>query len=169
MILPWDTMNFKKYFGKKIRFSDGVEGHISEMYYLSGGVVGVQIEEEQPPRTHETFLYENDFVDHLLEPVDPIMCENCGKRKATQIWVGEGGTLSFVHGGGQNWCERCCVETQLKHAEEVATRIPELKEKLKELRRQEIKNSILEAEKQGLYETSEHLTSQLELWENDED
>jgi hypothetical protein len=64
---------------------------------------------------------------------DPIMCQNCGKQEATITWIGEGGSLAYVHGMGQEWCELCCVKEQLTYAAEQAARIPELKRRLKEL------------------------------------
>jgi hypothetical protein len=106
-------------------------------------------------------VWQCERCEHNIE--EELVCENCGKRKATQTWVGEGGTLAWVHGGGSDWCEYCCIEAQLKYAEEAAAKIPELKEKLRELRRQEIEASIKEAEDQGLYEISEHLTSNIDL------
>lgn len=60
-------------------------------------------------------------------------CRNCQKRPATTFWVGEGGALAYVHGGGVPWCMRCTVEAQLKYAREQAARIPELEQQLKRL------------------------------------
>jgi hypothetical protein len=54
-------------------------------------------------------------------------CRNCGVREASTWWVGDSGTLGFVHGMGQPWCERCCVEKQIEHAEEVAKKLPKLR------------------------------------------
>lgn len=90
---------------------------------------------------------------------EPMICQNCGKREATITWVGEGGTLAWVHGMGQEWCKLCCVKEQLKYAKKQAERIPELKEELRQLIEQEIQ----EAEDEGLYELSEHLTSNIDL------
>ena len=66
-------------------------------------------------------------------PVPEGACEFCNKRPATSWWVGDGGIMSFVHGGGIGACERCCTEEQLKHARAAAERIPELERKLAEL------------------------------------
>ena len=60
-------------------------------------------------------------------------CERCGTRPASQWWVGEGGALAFVHGQYATWCERCCVEEQLRHARDAATHIEELEARLQEL------------------------------------
>ena len=70
---------------------------------------------------------------------ESITCENCGKREATQTWVGEGGVMDLVRGGGSNWCEICCVCAQLKYAKEQAKRIPELEKKFSELKITDIK------------------------------
>lgn len=64
---------------------------------------------------------------------EAVMCQNCGKREATETWVGEGGTMALVHGAGQNWCKICCIREQLAYAIKQAERIPSLKEELKEL------------------------------------
>lgn len=60
-------------------------------------------------------------------------CVNCNTRPATMWWVGDGGILAFTHGGGEPWCEHCSVVEQLKHAQTMAAKIPELEEKLKGL------------------------------------
>jgi hypothetical protein len=59
-----------------------------------------------------------------VQPKGP--CRNCGVRLATAWWTADGGTLAFVHGMVQAWCERCCVEKQIEHAEEVAARRPKM-------------------------------------------
>jgi hypothetical protein len=66
------------------------------------------------------------------------LCQNCGKRPATENWVGEGGTLAYVHGHYQRWCERCCIEAQLDNARKAAERIPELEKRLEELKCKEL-------------------------------
>jgi hypothetical protein len=67
------------------------------------------------------------------EKLEPIMCANCGKRPGVNDWVGEGGIFGWVHGMSQKWCEICCVREQLRHATELATRIPALKKELERL------------------------------------
>lgn len=61
------------------------------------------------------------------------LCEHCGQRPATVIWIGEGDMLTYAHGGGSNWCERCCVEEQLEYARKRAAEIPALEQRLREL------------------------------------
>ncbi|HYX22391.1 MAG TPA: hypothetical protein VFA98_16225 [Thermoanaerobaculia bacterium] len=63
--------------------------------------------------------------EELLRPRGP--CRNCGARQASTWWVGEGGGLAFAHGMAQAWCEPCCVQKQIEHAEEVAAHLPELR------------------------------------------
>lgn len=58
------------------------------------------------------------------------LCANCQQRQATLNWVGEGGTLGFVHGMYQRWCEVCATTAQLKYAREQAAMIPALELKL---------------------------------------
>lgn len=59
-----------------------------------------------------------------------MICANCGKRPGTIRW---GAELSLSHGWVQMWCERCAVEAQIKHAEERAAALPELRTRLGEL------------------------------------
>lgn len=61
------------------------------------------------------------------------MCKNCGKREATEIWVGDGGVMGYIHGASANWCKICCIEEQLRYAKKIAESIPELERKLREL------------------------------------
>ena len=68
-----------------------------------------------------------------LPKSEPAMCRNCGKRPGVLQWVGDGGALAYVHGGGAPWCERCVVEAQLAYAKVLAARIPELEQKLSAL------------------------------------
>ena len=67
-----------------------------------------------------------------LKPTD--VCQNCHEHRATSNWVGEGGTLAFVHGAFQRWCECCCLKAQLEHAYARANQIPELERALAECR-----------------------------------
>lgn len=61
------------------------------------------------------------------------LCEACGDRPATHTWVGEGGTLALIHGGGRQWCELCVVRAQLDYARKIAANIPALEQRLTEL------------------------------------
>lgn len=61
------------------------------------------------------------------------ICRNCGQREATIKWVGDGGSLGFVHGHWVPWCERCMVEAQLRYARERAADIPDLEARLETL------------------------------------
>lgn len=70
------------------------------------------------------------------EPEGP--CTNCLKRPAKTWWSGEGGIIGAIHGMMAAWCMTCCTEEQLRYAKEAAARIPELEEKLKNLREQEV-------------------------------
>ncbi len=60
-------------------------------------------------------------------------CQNCKKRQATVNWIESGSMVEWAHGGGEEWCEYCAVEFQLKNAKERAKAIPKLEKKLKEL------------------------------------
>jgi hypothetical protein len=62
------------------------------------------------------------------------MCQNCGKREATECWVGEGGVLALVHNMSQSWCKICCIEAQLEYAKKIANKIPDLEKELEELK-----------------------------------
>lgn len=67
------------------------------------------------------------------EKPDGRMCDKCGKRPATERWVGEGGTIGYVHGAYAWWCLRCCLVAQIEYAEGCAVRLPDLRRKLREL------------------------------------
>ena len=73
---------------------------------------------------------------------EPVICANCGKREATQNWVGEGGALAWSHGMTQRWCEICCLYEQIKFAKEQAKRIPELEKKLNDLMVEDLKENL---------------------------
>ena len=62
-----------------------------------------------------------------------MICQHCGQRPATRVWVGKGGLLAYVHGAVANWCERCVVAAQLDYARERAAAVPELIRRLAEL------------------------------------
>ena len=65
---------------------------------------------------------------------EPIKCENCNKRVATQRWIGDEGTLGLIHGWSQWWCEVCCVEAQLEFIKKLVSKIPGLEKRLKEIK-----------------------------------
>ena len=65
----------------------------------------------------------NDILVHVIK------CANCQTRPATEIWC-DSGVIGYIHGMGQNWCKRCVIEEQLKHAEKMASQIPILKAEL---------------------------------------
>lgn len=66
-----------------------------------------------------------------------VICQNCGQREGTENWVGEGGTMAFIHGMHQCWCKICCCEAQLEYARKLAATIPELEVKLAALKEKE--------------------------------
>lgn len=61
-------------------------------------------------------------------------CQHCNSRPATTFW--SEGTMAFVHGAYQSWCEQCCVEEQLTHARKMAASIPELERRLEQLKKE---------------------------------
>jgi hypothetical protein len=67
----------------------------------------------------------------LVDPSGP--CKRCQENEATIWWVGEGGSLALVHGFKQPWCERCCVEAQLRYVREAVVKLPELERQLASL------------------------------------
>ena len=62
------------------------------------------------------------------------ICQNCGKREATQNWVGTGGIMEFTHGMYQRWCTYCATKESLKYAKKQAKRISALERKLAKLK-----------------------------------
>lgn len=59
-------------------------------------------------------------------------CDNCHQRPATAWWC-PSGTIGFVHGFAAAWCQVCVVTEQLRHARDMAARIPELEQELQRL------------------------------------
>lgn len=62
-------------------------------------------------------------------------CRNCHARPGTELWVGEGGVLAYVHGPGVYWCRVCVLKVQLKHARKRAAEIPAMERELADLER----------------------------------
>lgn len=56
------------------------------------------------------------------------ICEHCGERPATRTWAQDGTALA--HGWTQQWCHPCVLKEQIKHAEEVSRRLPQLEDEL---------------------------------------
>lgn len=69
-------------------------------------------------------------VEPTPEPKATGICRNCNERQATQLWIGDGGSLALVHGMHSSWCAVCCAREQLRHAEAQAARIPEIRAEL---------------------------------------
>jgi hypothetical protein len=60
----------------------------------------------------------------------PRPCEKCGKHPGTQKWLGDGGALAYSHGFWSWWCVCCALKAQIEYGEEIAARLPKLKEAL---------------------------------------
>lgn len=59
------------------------------------------------------------------------LCENCGKRPATNIWLPGGGATDMVRSHMQQvWCKHCVLTAQLEHAKQRAAKIPEIEAEL---------------------------------------
>ena len=71
-----------------------------------------------------------------------MICQHCGKHPANLTWVGEGGALEYLHGGGERWCEWCAVDAQLTFARARAADIPRLEAKLAALGPQEEEETL---------------------------
>lgn len=68
-----------------------------------------------------------------IEPGDKCENELCGGsgHDATEIWVGDGGSLAATRDYMQKkWCLCCVVKAQLDHARKMAPRIAELEREL---------------------------------------
>lgn len=61
------------------------------------------------------------------------ICSNCEARPATEIWVGEGGSLALSHGLYSHWCKRCCLVAQIEYANGIIERLPNAKRQLAEI------------------------------------
>ncbi len=58
-------------------------------------------------------------------------CANCFKHNNNgQPWVGEGGTMAYVHGAYTYWCNCCILKAQVKYARQSARQLPRLEKKL---------------------------------------
>jgi len=65
-----------------------------------------------------------------------VTCQHCGKRPATESWIGEGGVLAMTHGMSQAWCKLCCLQEQILYAKKIIKNFPKLKRELaKEVKR----------------------------------
>ncbi len=74
---------------------------------------------------------DGDRVGGLTEWPEPSGdCVQCQQRRATGLWVGEGGSLGLVHGQYQSWCTPCILQAQLEHAKERSEAIPGLEREL---------------------------------------
>lgn len=65
-----------------------------------------------------------------MKPDPGQLCENCGTHPGTVCYVGDGGTMGFIHGAFAWWCKCCTLKAQIKHCEEAAERLPELRKEL---------------------------------------
>lgn len=59
-------------------------------------------------------------------------CVNCKAAPATENWC-PGGSLGWSHGLVYAWCKRCVLTEQIKHCQEMADALPELKAALANL------------------------------------
>lgn len=66
------------------------------------------------------------------------ICTNCKARPATTVWVGEGGALAFVHGGGMPWCRHCVLEAQLAHIRLLVAEMPAMELELADVIRKDM-------------------------------
>jgi hypothetical protein len=55
-------------------------------------------------------------------------CANCGEREGTEKWTES--SVALAHGMYVMWCEPCVLKGQIKHAEERAAALPELRGRL---------------------------------------
>jgi len=70
------------------------------------------------------------MTDVIYYP-DPIpagvRCANCGEPRAVGWWTGDGDAFAALHGQAVPWCRLCILSAQLRHAEQAAARVPELR------------------------------------------
>ena len=72
-----------------------------------------------------------DGVYHWVTPTaEPGHCLKCGREAETSVYVGDGGMMDVIHGGGQQWCELCIVRGQIAYVRDQAARLPDLEAKL---------------------------------------
>ncbi len=79
------------------------------------------------------------MFDHIVQG----LCRRCQKRPATNIWVGEGGVMSWAHGGGEPWCDLCITEEQLVYAWQILENLPALEVKHDRLRLESARSDLL--------------------------
>ena len=77
-------------------------------------------------------MSETTYIEIPMRPLPKPSgtCSNCHERPATEFWVGEGGSLAYVHGQYESWCKPCVLQAQLDYAKERAGAIPDLERKL---------------------------------------
>ena len=61
-------------------------------------------------------------------------CVRCNKRKATIKYALEGGFFAVTHGFYEDLCKRCCLELQIKYAEEHKNDLKNFREELRRLK-----------------------------------
>ena len=84
----------------------------------------------------------SDSSDTMLDTAkNPPLCAHCGQRPGTERWVGEGGSLAFIHGFYEYWCPICMLEAQIAYANERARALPEMEQRLAALKAAEKESS----------------------------
>lgn len=59
------------------------------------------------------------------------LCTHCMRYKATDRWASD--ATAAIHGWTAWWCKRCVLRAQIEAAEEMAARLPDLREQLTRL------------------------------------
>jgi hypothetical protein len=115
--------------------------------------VDPEIEYDDDPDFHPVSPYRQTIADQIAagdevpswmtehaerdEQRARIICQHCHKRRSTTEWVGDGGSLAYVHGFAKRWCDVCALEAQLDYARQAAERIPDLEARLAKVRADE--------------------------------
>ncbi len=61
-------------------------------------------------------------------------CNNCKKHKGTEIWIGDGGMMGYVHGAYSNWCKCCTLKAQIRHIKKISKNLEKLAKELAEVK-----------------------------------
>jgi hypothetical protein len=60
-------------------------------------------------------------------------CANCNKHKGTEVYLGEGSIMDYVHGNYSMWCKCCVLKAQIKYCKEAMKRIKKLEKHFKKV------------------------------------
>lgn len=64
---------------------------------------------------------------------DPMICQKCNVRPATEAWVGKAGAIAFLLGNSMQLCKICYLKAKIKDGEKLILKLKVWKKELHEL------------------------------------